>query len=68
MQQGLDRIEGKGNMEKKTGIFKRESDTLQPYRVWYDGHIVYFAKTLDEAVCELAKEKAGHWNPTPYQA
>ena len=47
-------------MAGKTGIFKNERDTLQPYRVWYDGHIVYFAKTLDEAVRELAKEKARH--------
>ena len=54
-------------MAKKTGIFKRKSDTLQPYRVWYDGNIVYFAKTIDEAVREFAKEKARHLNPTPYQ-
>ena len=47
-------------MAKKTGIFVRESDTLQPYRVYFNGHIIYFAKTLDEAVRELAKEKARH--------
>ena len=47
-------------MAGKTGIFKNGSDTLQPYRVYFDGNIIYFAKTYDEAVRELAKEKARH--------
>jgi len=52
-------------MVKKTGIFKNERDVLQPYRVWLNGFIVHFCKTHEEAVRELAKEKARHLNPTP---
>jgi len=32
-----------------TGITVRESDTRQPYRVWYKGKIIWFAKTDKEA-------------------
>ena len=47
-------------MEKKTGIFKNERDKTQPYRVYWQGYIIFFAKTKDEAVREFAREKARH--------
>ena len=47
-------------MVKKTGIFVNERDTTQPFRVWHDGYITHFCKTLEEAERELVKEKARH--------
>lgn len=44
----------------RTGIFVRESDTTQPYRVYWDGQIIFFCKTFEEAARQLAKEKSKH--------
>ena len=42
----------------KEGIIKSSTDTVQPYRVWYRGNIVWFAYTLLEAEDKL------HWCKT----
>ena len=33
----------------KAGIELVKADTIQPFRVWWDSHIVWFAKTALEA-------------------
>jgi len=40
-----------------TGIRIRESDKLQPYRVWHKGNIVWFAKTKSAAEKKLREAK-----------
>ncbi len=40
-----------------TGIIKSRTDAVQPYRVWHNGKIVYFAKTQQEANRKLWDEQ-----------
>lgn len=42
---------------KKTGIFLRETDETQPYRVWYEGKIIWFAHDKEEAELKLKEAK-----------
>ena len=44
-------------MNKQTGIVKSETDQTQPYRVWLNGKIVWFAKTEEEARTKLVEEE-----------
>lgn len=44
--------------KRKAGISKSETDKVQPYRVWDDsGHIVWFARTKEEAELKLREFK-----------
>ena len=45
-------------MNTYTGIVKSEVDKVQPYRVWLDGFIIWFARTQEEAEGKLRVEKA----------
>ena len=42
-------------MEKKTGIEVSLRDKVQPFRVWYNGNIIWFARTREEAEEKLEK-------------
>lgn len=39
-----------------TGIIKSTSDKEQPFRVWFKGKIVWFARTQEEAIRKLNEE------------
>lgn len=39
----------------KTGIVERPSDKYQPFRVWFKGNIIFFAKTKEEAQARLSE-------------
>jgi len=43
----------------QTGIYKSYTDKEQPYRVWFEDRIIWFARTLEEAriKLEMAKRK-----------
>ena len=41
----------------KTGIVKSDHDKVQPYRVWYRGYIIWFARTQEEAEGRLELEQ-----------
>lgn len=45
---------------RKTGIEKSKTDKLQPWRVWYDGFLVWFARTEEEAKEKLKAAERRH--------
>lgn len=45
-------------MRKKTGIYKSETDKVQPWRAWLNGKLIWCSRTEREAKQKLAQEKA----------
>lgn len=44
-------------MTYTTGIMENPLDKSQPFRVWYNGNIIWFAHTMKEAEEKLEKER-----------
>ena len=41
---------------QKTGIVESDHDKVQPYRVWFKGNIIWFARTFKEAQLKLKEQ------------